>query len=159
MNYEAVTYKECHTCNEVLPESDFHVNNGSWRQKSCKPCWNNIIKTKNTRRKKQCVSLLGGCCQACGYKKSLEALEFHHLDPSTKKFGIAGKLMYKWDSLFAEVKKCALLCANCHREFHAGLIDLDPLSLQYGRKDSDVLSHTPEILRKKEEERCRRRKI
>jgi predicted HNH restriction endonuclease len=29
-----------------------------------------------------------------------------------------------WEKVKAEIEKCALLCANCHREFHAGKLQL-----------------------------------
>lgn len=83
-------------------------------------------KDRRKSNKKNLVSLLGGCCKVCGYSKCLEALEFHHVDP-TKKDGQVS-LMISTSELtsetIAEVNKCYLLCANCHREFHAGLIVL-----------------------------------
>jgi hypothetical protein len=33
-----------------------------------------------------------------------------------------------WSATRKEIEKCILLCANCHREVHAGLIDLTTLS-------------------------------
>lgn len=69
-------------------------------------------------RKRILVTLLGGKCEICGYSKNFAALEFHHKKPKTKKFGIdlrhcsnnAMKVLLK------EVKKCQLLCSNCHAE-------------------------------------------
>lgn len=34
----------------------------------------------------QAVKLLGGKCSICGYNKCIDALEFHHNDPSAKEF-------------------------------------------------------------------------
>ncbi|WNL63194.1 hypothetical protein [Citrobacter phage Tr1] len=31
---------------------------------------------------------------------------------------------WKKEKLIAEIKKCVLLCSNCHREVHAGLLVL-----------------------------------
>jgi hypothetical protein len=47
-------------------------------------------------------------------------LEFHHRDPSTKCFNISQgwRLNYSWERLLAELKKCDVLCANCHRKLH-----------------------------------------
>ena len=38
------------------------------------------------RRKRWAVDAFGGKCGICGYDKCVEALEFHHLDPSPKRF-------------------------------------------------------------------------
>jgi predicted HNH restriction endonuclease len=36
-----------------------------------------------------------------------------------------------WNSARKEIQKCILVCANCHREIHAGLIDLDSLKSSF----------------------------
>jgi 5-methylcytosine-specific restriction endonuclease McrA len=67
----------------------------------------------------------GGKCIICGYKKSSKALEFHHRDPKTKEFGISMKgLTRSWKKILKEIDKCELVCANCHREVHAGISQL-----------------------------------
>lgn len=68
-------------------------------------------------RKAALVEMLGGSCNRCGYDKCNRALDFHHKDPATKRFSISNYGMCrKWDDLVAEVKKCELLCRNCHAE-------------------------------------------
>lgn len=62
------------------------------------------------------VNYLGGKCMRCGYNKCYRALEFHHRDPSTKEFGIATGEGRSWKRLEPELKKCDLLCSNCHAE-------------------------------------------
>jgi hypothetical protein len=50
------------------------------------------------------------------------ALEFHHLDPAEKQFGLAQRGMGRSIArLRAEARKCVLLCSNCHAEVEAGL--------------------------------------
>lgn len=71
------------------------------------------------------VEYKGGKCKLCGYKRTVAALELHHLDASKKLFGISGQgLTRSWKSVKAEADKCVLICANCHREVHAGLVQL-----------------------------------
>jgi 5-methylcytosine-specific restriction endonuclease McrA len=55
--------------------------------------------------------LLGGKCVQCG---STENLEFDHIDPATKSFGLADG----WGraDFFEELKKCQLLCHDCHKQ-------------------------------------------
>lgn len=67
------------------------------------------------------VEYKGGKCQYCGYNKCLEALDFHHLDPRKKDFNMSDRnLTCDWDKIKKELDKCILVCANCHREIHAG---------------------------------------
>ncbi len=69
-------------------------------------------------RKHKAISYLGGRCSSCGYDKFYGALEFHHKNPLEKDHEW-GKLRLKsWDKVLAELDKCVLLCANCHREEH-----------------------------------------
>jgi hypothetical protein len=60
-------------------------------------------------------------CIKCGYDKCFAALEFHHRKPKTKNFSISIILRRKpTPEKIKEIKKCDLLCANCHRELHNG---------------------------------------
>jgi 5-methylcytosine-specific restriction endonuclease McrA len=73
---------------------------------------------KRRRKNKQLlVEYKGGKCERCGYDKCIAALEFHHIDPATKEFGLTGNT-YSLVRQKAEADKCMLLCANCHREIH-----------------------------------------
>ncbi|MBU1784514.1 MAG: hypothetical protein KKG95_04155 [Candidatus Omnitrophica bacterium] len=65
-------------------------------------------------------------CEKCGYNKCIEALEFHHLYDQQKEFGISSKgYTRSWIKVKAEIDKCILVCANCHREIHAKTAALD----------------------------------
>ena len=72
------------------------------------------------RRKDNLIKLCGGKCVLCGYNKCSAGLEFHHINPETKKFGLSSGNCHKIEDDIAEVKKCILICANCHREIHSG---------------------------------------
>ena len=87
---------------------------------------NKIVKPRDTskRYKKLLVDYKGGKCQICGYDKCIQALDFHHIDPNIKSFSISGGTK-SLDKLKQEVDKCILVCANCHREIHAGIIDIN----------------------------------
>ena len=55
-------------------------------------------------------------CVECGEKKVL-VLEFNHKDPSTKSFDLGKAHMIKnltLKELSKEIKKCEVLCRNCH---------------------------------------------
>lgn len=73
--------------------------------------------------KERMVAAMGGACQGCGYDTCHAALEMHHIDPKQKDFGF-GKVTANpkaWPLIVAELAKCVLVCANCHREIHAGV--------------------------------------
>ena len=93
--------------------------------------------TKNHRKevKKRIIYVLGGKCQYCGYDKCEAALEVHHLNPNEKEFTIAESYDLSWDTLAKELKNCVLLCANCHREVHSGLIEVHTTSFNSNRND------------------------
>lgn len=53
-------------------------------------------------------------CIKCGYKDHPSALQFHHKDPKTKSFTIGSGNNKTFQELKDEIKKCVVLCANCH---------------------------------------------
>jgi predicted HNH restriction endonuclease len=58
----------------------------------------------------------------CRYDRYQGGFDFHHLDPAEKDFSIAKVTkLHFGEAIFAELDKCALLCANCHREVHGGI--------------------------------------
>lgn len=63
-------------------------------------------------------------CVTCGENDSW-CLEFHHKDPSQKK-GSVSKMNHQMRPkklVLAEMDKCVLLCANCHRKTHRKLYE------------------------------------
>lgn len=75
------------------------------------------------QRKVQLIEMSGGGCSLCGYKKNRQALSFHHLDRSTKKFGLSLNNLWSksWEEIVEEWKKCDLVCLNCHAEIENAL--------------------------------------
>ena len=55
-------------------------------------------------------------CAICGYNKHPAALQFDHLDPTTKEFNVGSAVSnsFGWSRIQAEIEKCRVLCANCH---------------------------------------------
>ena len=55
-------------------------------------------------------------CVDCGEKDPI-VLEFDHRNTKNK-FKIVGKMLsghYSWESVYNEISKCEIRCANCHR--------------------------------------------
>lgn len=126
--------KECRICSERKPLEDFHPNKtcSLGVVGTCKLCssvrvrgWykNNRNKRqqaankRNQQRRDECVDALGGECMRCGGLFPRCVYDFHHRDPTTKVDAISN-LLSKPKLLKEELKKCDLLCANCHRVKH-----------------------------------------
>lgn len=83
------------------------------------------VVARRRKLKEMLVGYKGGKCMLCGYDRCAAAFDLHHIDGSKKEFGIGlGGITRSWERVRAEADKCVLLCANCHRELHAGLISL-----------------------------------
>jgi len=123
--------RNCKGCGQKIPKKNPHTKKKT--QKARKYCYNcspfryisvqpKDRKAERRKRKEKLVKMLGGCCVQCGYNKSIRGLSFHHKDPKQKEFDISknGNILLEWDVIIEEVKKCELLCLNCHAELHNG---------------------------------------
>ena len=59
------------------------------------------------------IKLKSGCV-GCGFNKHPAALQFDHLPGHVKLFGISSAINKSWYKVEAEIKKCEVVCANCH---------------------------------------------
>lgn len=88
----------------------------------------NVVSKRRKKLRLWAIIKRGGKCEICGYAKCKQALEFHHLT-GKKDFGISAKgYTRSWEKVQQEISKCVLVCANCHREIHAGQTQLSRLS-------------------------------
>jgi hypothetical protein len=133
--YNYTVDKMCKSCNQVLNLNDFHKRSAAkdGRQSVCKSCnckqrsayyktaagkQSNIVSGKRwvaSQLKKVYDYLSTHPCVDCGESDPV-VLEFDHDDPSTKLFTIGstvGDVSQK--TLFEEISKCSVRCANCHR--------------------------------------------
>jgi hypothetical protein len=62
---------------------------------------------------------MGGKCTKCGWHRNQAALQFHHTGSNKKDFIIGNVANKSWDVIKMELKKCVLLCANCHAVTHS----------------------------------------
>ena len=78
-------------------------------------------------------------CKVCGERRA-PCLDFHHQDQTTKCFSISAGIsgLYSISAILAEIEKCNVLCANCHRLEHWDAENQTWLDLKW-RKSSSVL--------------------
>ena len=120
---------ECKCCQtELTPDNTYRRTGkksafpvGYYRV--CKQCYNIERNARVKIKKRNIIDAMGGQCHCCGYDVHTGALELHHRDPSKKDPKTTKHLRHITDvkRIQQELAKCVLLCANCHRETHAGL--------------------------------------
>lgn len=100
---------------------------------------------RGLKRKVELIEMMGGCCENCGYNKNVSAFDFHHIDPTQKDYQLDMRTLSnnRMDKLLTEVKKCKLLCANCHRELHSPDLDLTLVKELIKNVDESVLEIKP----------------
>ena len=85
---------------------------------------------RNPRQRREEISIrlrMRGCTK-CGHKpidrKYVRQMHYHHVDASTKVDSLANLIQRSDELFFAEIRKCAIYCANCHIEVHVDQDDL-----------------------------------
>jgi hypothetical protein len=63
-----------------------------------------------------------GCC--CCSEAEPVALDFHHMRDKAVLVSKLPSLCAKWSRVVAELVKCVVICANCHRKVTAGLLEV-----------------------------------
>lgn len=87
----------------------------------CEQCRKDRVVARRRKVKALLVEEAGGRCVLCGYDRYSGALQFHHLVPAEKSFGLGLRgVARSLERCREEARKCALLCANCHAEVEAG---------------------------------------
>ena len=131
-------FKICSKCKRELPFDSFRWKNKSENKKhsQCKDCEKQADKEyylKNKERRqavrdranvqkinnsKLVEEIKSKGCIKCGENR-IHVLDLHHLDPDGKVNDIAHMIKSSsTENLIAELEKCIVLCANCHRDFH-----------------------------------------
>ena len=77
-------------------------------------------------QKTKAIDYKGSICVICGYSRCSAALDFHHINPLEKEGYGTGAMKSHWtfEKNKSELDKCVLVCVRCHREIHAGVVDL-----------------------------------
>lgn len=118
----ATGMKVCGKCKQRKSVSEFTLKKGTDSPVSyCKACHVDIATEKRKTIKRKAIAYKGGKCECCGYRGCEAVFDFHHLNPDEKDFAIAHRGHARsWEDVKVELDKCIMVCANCHREIHAG---------------------------------------
>jgi hypothetical protein len=106
------------------------------------------VKRWREATKQRIVDSMGGCCQICGYSRCFKSLDLHHKNSAEKEFGmgaIRGNPK-SWVKIVVELRKCVLLCRNCHGEFHAGVVKIPVTAQSFNEEYADYLTKQREKL-------------
>ena len=115
----------------------FVLKTGS-KSSYCAACSCEYIIERRHQVKDHLVACAGGSCRLCDYSQRIEALQFHHMKPETKAFGLSGTGLNKNQlALAAEFRKCLLVCGNCHHEIEDGLHDAVELERLYAQQHAE----------------------
>ncbi len=90
-----------------------------YQNKNRNRCGSCNTKIRRFRSKAAAIKHLGGKCSKCGWVGNQAAFQFHHTGNLKKDFNIGNVANKSWDKIKIELKKCILLCANCHMITHS----------------------------------------
>ena len=66
-------------------------------------------------------------CRDCGQSVPPCAMDLHHRDETTKLFSLGDRGSHALKKIEAEIAKCEVICANCHRIRHHATIEEPPM--------------------------------
>ena len=118
-----------------VEQFSFKNKKNNIRNSTCKECFKTVRRTwylkykkqiieKNTRNRNKNIEWFKEYrkklkCIKCG-ENHISCLEFHHKNPKNKEYNVSSITSgtYGIETIMKEIKKCDVLCANCHRKEH-----------------------------------------
>lgn len=132
MDGSDATLMRCSSCRELKPLDAFNRRSTAsdgrrWNCRACNARWhadhraehNTSIAARNRRlaadvnRKLFEYKLERGCAD-CG-ERDPTVLEFDHVDGKTRAVSTMARHAATWSRILAELERCEVVCANCHR--------------------------------------------
>lgn len=126
--------KYCPKCDKYKSISEFSSNGsrGDGKQTYCKPCSNKlgianyhkhkdryykVAKARDLKLKQLIAKLKDKPCTDCHKKYPPYVMDFDHLNKKTKIACVSYLKRHRvaFEKIIKEVKKCELVCSNCHR--------------------------------------------
>lgn len=122
----SIVTRTCHRCKVEQPIDQFYVEaearaavrRGKKTRLPCRSCQQRYQSERRAPRQAICdkVKMDAGCMD-CGLKPEYpQVLEFDHRPDERKSFDISDRMTSGTvEDLLAEIAKCDVVCANCHR--------------------------------------------
>lgn len=109
-------HAQCKTCYQLHRQTYYKTHYTKYRESYLQRARARREKVRNTFHQNLLDYLANKACAECG-ENDIRVLEFDHLDPREKVFSVsqATKFGYSWEQTLAEIQKCRILCANCHK--------------------------------------------
>lgn len=105
-----VNQKEYH-----LKNKDRDLENMKVYRAKNKDKYNLYMKKWTNKKRQEIASLKNVPCFDCGNKFPTVCMDFDHREGEVKLFNIARLSKSNKNNLMAEISKCDIICANCHR--------------------------------------------
>lgn len=112
-------HSRCRECQATYHKEHYELNKQKYLDKS---------KRNNAKYKKQNKDFINQykSSKGCKYckEKTPVCLDFHHKDPKVKEANISRmkNSSHSRKTILREMSKCIVVCSNCHRKLHAGII-------------------------------------
>jgi hypothetical protein len=138
------TFKKCSHCKELKPITEYNRKNSyrisSWcrecsRKRSKEYYASNREKHKAETKKRKHIIIAENknrlqqikICNKCSIcpETTPICLDLHHTKDKEILISQAVNIGWSWKRIVGELKKCIILCSNCHRKYHAGLVTVD----------------------------------
>lgn len=115
--------KTCKACKKKKPLSAFkrYYNGSVGLRPVCKKCERASLAHYSRQRRIKAFKQFNEECADCGVKSNKDnyvIFDFHHLDPKKKEMSFQSGRYVSNKRYFEELKKCIMLCSNCHRIRH-----------------------------------------
>lgn len=110
-------HAQCKACYKLNRQMSYGSHYKQYRESYLNRARERRATLRNEFRENMLKYLSDKSCEDCG-ESDIRVLELDHKDPSTKLFSVsqAVRLGYSWTMVIEEIKKCRILCANCHKK-------------------------------------------
>lgn len=105
----------CSSHNGLVGDESELIGNGKYRR--CKACAIRLAEIRRIERRTILAGLKNRPCMDCLNRYPPECMDFDHRPGEVKLFEVSGEMVRlgNMEAIMAEIAKCDLVCANCHR--------------------------------------------